>query len=98
VPSPTANAGNAAVTSLQALADLCAKHEERVREVSLRREETFKRLQGSMGSALEQIEACRRKNESLSRRLEDMDRLIDEERSRWMSQVDAVAKGLELGS
>jgi hypothetical protein len=75
-------------SSIANLVELCARHEARIKEVMATREAMFKKLEANMTQAAGQIRACQEKNENLTQRLTEMDKIIDDEKARWQSQIE----------
>lgn len=83
-------------SNAQTFSEAFARHEQYFKEVMSQREETYKRLEKSIGNTASEISACKDKNDSLSSKISELERLIDEERRRWRDRLEAEKTALQM--
>eukprot|EP00163_Fabomonas_tropica_P010223 TRINITY_DN2030_c0_g1_i3.p1 TRINITY_DN2030_c0_g1~~TRINITY_DN2030_c0_g1_i3.p1 ORF type:complete len:232 (+),score=47.30 TRINITY_DN2030_c0_g1_i3:208-903(+) len=80
-----ATTGEAVNKSVQLLAEMCTRHENRIREISADRKAQFAKLEEQMKNAAAQIRDCQTRNNDVSSRITEMETLIDNEKRKWQT-------------
>eukprot|EP00698_Gefionella_okellyi_P002893 TRINITY_DN12757_c0_g1_i1.p1 TRINITY_DN12757_c0_g1~~TRINITY_DN12757_c0_g1_i1.p1 ORF type:complete len:249 (-),score=58.03 TRINITY_DN12757_c0_g1_i1:57-803(-) len=82
----------------ESFTEMFARHEQYFKQVMKQREETFKKLEGSIASAAKEISICQEKNSKLSQRISDLDNMIEDERRKWKDRLEAEKKTMLMRS
>ncbi|GCA62869.1 hypothetical protein KIPB_006323, partial [Kipferlia bialata] len=77
--------------------EMFARHDAYFKQVVQQREESFKKLEGALSAASQEIAMCREKNSKLTQRIVELDNVIEEERRRWRERLDSEKKHLFKG-
>ena len=77
------NPSGAALQSLSALSELCARHEDRLAAIGKAREAAYAQLEDAMTDVEGRVRLAAERNGEVSRRLAELDEMIEAERAKW---------------
>eukprot|EP01059_Diplonema_ambulator_P000726 TRINITY_DN10583_c0_g2_i1.p2 TRINITY_DN10583_c0_g2~~TRINITY_DN10583_c0_g2_i1.p2 ORF type:complete len:290 (+),score=59.44 TRINITY_DN10583_c0_g2_i1:54-872(+) len=68
------------------------KNEVYFRSLMKQRQETLLKIDGCINETAQEIAACKNKNSLLSKKIRELDNMIEEDRAKWRSRIDEEKK------